>query len=175
MENKYQYTLNPLLLDDISTRTNRSIGQTNFLFNLLNGDLKKYLELESKIKDNFISYCPSTTEEIEYVLSLPMKNRWYKEDDTIIEIVKFDDKKYFLISKNDNIVYNGKCKIDIVFIKHIAQNHYSMRFKPYWYEIETDLLCLGFDPNQKFSKEELIEVIEKWNKFNNFKDLIKIY
>ena len=64
------------LLDKLSTKTNRSKGQTSFLYELLGGDLEKLLELEEKVKNNHAKlgssgFCPSDLETVEWVLSLP--------------------------------------------------------------------------------------------------------
>jgi len=57
--------------------TNRSKWQTLFLLELLNDDLFKLLELEEKIKNNFIGYCPSDKEECNKILSMSNGSNWY--------------------------------------------------------------------------------------------------
>lgn len=62
-------------LDRFSKTVNRSRNQTHFLFNLLNGNLIKLIELEEKIKNNYITYCPSTLEECEKILTMKTGER----------------------------------------------------------------------------------------------------
>lgn len=52
----------------ITTKTNRSIAQTQFLFNLLGGDFEKLKKLEEKIKNTFYHACPSNIEIVERLL-----------------------------------------------------------------------------------------------------------
>ena len=56
--------------------TGRSIGQTQFLFELCDFNLNKLIELEIKIKTNLICYCPGDREGRDRILSL--KNGNYK-------------------------------------------------------------------------------------------------
>lgn len=60
------------MVEVLTNRTNRSKGQTMFLLELLNGDYNKLLELEERLKNNFLYYCPADMEEVEKVLA--MKN-----------------------------------------------------------------------------------------------------
>ena len=64
------------LLEKLTNKTNRSKGQTNFLYDLLDGDLEKLLKLEERVKNNHARlgsscYCPAGPETAEWVLSLP--------------------------------------------------------------------------------------------------------
>lgn len=56
------------LLDKLSDISNRSLRQTEFLYDLLNKDFKKLVLLEQKIKNNHLSYCPGSKEDCEEVL-----------------------------------------------------------------------------------------------------------
>ena len=62
-------------LSNLVVVTNRSFGQTVFLFELCDNDLSKLLSLEERITNNYVGYCPSDKEELEKVLLLPNNNR----------------------------------------------------------------------------------------------------
>lgn len=65
-------------LDKFTNETNRSMGQTKFLLNLLDGDFRKLVDLEERVKNLFLSYCPGDKEECEKVLSMPLpKDKWF--------------------------------------------------------------------------------------------------
>ncbi len=60
-------SLNSQVLDLLVKKTNRSIGQTKFLFNIL-GDLKLLIELEESIKVFHCYYCPGDYAECMYLI-----------------------------------------------------------------------------------------------------------
>lgn len=62
-------------LDRLGSGVNRSRNQIKFLFDLLDGNLFKLIELEEKIKNNHIAYCPSTIEECEKILAMKTGNK----------------------------------------------------------------------------------------------------
>lgn len=49
--------------------TNRSVAQTKFLLDILNGDLLKLIRLEYAIKYLIVHYCPSDIVECEIILA----------------------------------------------------------------------------------------------------------
>lgn len=57
-------------VDFVSDKTNRSVNQTNFLLNLLRGNMEKLLLLEEKIKEHRIRYCPGDLQEVERILMM---------------------------------------------------------------------------------------------------------
>ena len=65
-------------LDKLTDVTNRSKRQTNFLLELLDNDVFKLMELEEKLKNNQLHYCPGTREECEKVFSMGKGSEWYK-------------------------------------------------------------------------------------------------
>lgn len=67
-----------IFIDRLILITNRSKHQTLLLLRLLNNDLFKLMELEEKIKNNFIFYCPNTTENCNEILSMGNGSEWYK-------------------------------------------------------------------------------------------------
>ena len=85
-------------LDKLSDLTNRSYGQTLFLLELLNGDFKKLVLLEQKLKNNLANYggCPGDKEECEKVLAMGDGSGW-----------AFSDKRYShfddFLSKKDKL------------------------------------------------------------------------
>jgi hypothetical protein len=73
-------TMDKDLLDKFTDATNRSKGQTNFLFDLCDGNFQKLVLLEEKIRNNFLSYCPSDKEEIEKILTMNDESGWFNLD-----------------------------------------------------------------------------------------------
>lgn len=73
-------TLNKDLLDLFTNSTNRSKSQTNFLYGLCDGDFQKLVLLEEKIKNNFLSYCPSTKDEVNKILLMEDESGWFNLD-----------------------------------------------------------------------------------------------
>ena len=78
-----------LTLDRLSDVTNRSYGQTVFLFELLDKDLKKLVLLEQKLLNNFLSYCPNDKEECEKVLALGDGSEWAFSDNRYSQLADF--------------------------------------------------------------------------------------
>lgn len=66
----YSHKLDDDKLKWLVSKTNRSIAQTQFLFNLVDGNFSKLKSLEEKIKNTFYSGCPSTVDEIECIMSM---------------------------------------------------------------------------------------------------------
>jgi len=60
-------------LEWITDKTNRSLGQTQFLYKLVEGDFEKLKKLEMQIKNCYIFYCPSTKKEVEKILKMKPK------------------------------------------------------------------------------------------------------
>ena len=78
MSKKKTYNLDKDFVDRFTNATNRSISQTEFLFNLVDGDLLKLIELEEKIKNNFIFYCPGDKREVNKILKMGYENYRFK-------------------------------------------------------------------------------------------------
>ena len=55
-------------LKNLSWVTNRRLEQLRFLFELCDSDFDRLLALEAKLKQCFVSVCPATKEQIEYVM-----------------------------------------------------------------------------------------------------------
>jgi hypothetical protein len=66
----YQYLLDKERLNWLTDRTNRSNGQTQFLYQLVDGDFEKLKELETQIKNCFLFYCPGDKESVEEVMKM---------------------------------------------------------------------------------------------------------
>lgn len=66
----YQFFLDDLRMDWLTSLTNRSNGQTQFLFNLVGGDFEKLMQLEMQLKNCVLFYSPTTLAEVEHILSL---------------------------------------------------------------------------------------------------------
>jgi hypothetical protein len=80
-------------LNKLSDCTNRSYGQTLFLFNLLDRDRKKLVLLEQKIKNNHLHYCPGTKEDCEEVLSMGDGSGWAFADERYSHLDVFLNKE----------------------------------------------------------------------------------
>jgi hypothetical protein len=63
-----EYTLDKVELKKIIKMTNRSEGQTLFLLELCDGDLRKLCKLEINLKAGFIHYCPGDKETVDELL-----------------------------------------------------------------------------------------------------------
>lgn len=73
----YPFKLDNQRLDWITNLTNRSKGQTQFLYQIVGGDFEKLKQLEIQIKNTFCGYCPSTSEEVEKIMNLKPKSNWF--------------------------------------------------------------------------------------------------
>lgn len=65
------------LLDRLTKITNRSKGQTQFLFELCDCDFDKLLELERKLKNNFVFWVPGDKESLDLVLRMGDGSGWW--------------------------------------------------------------------------------------------------
>lgn len=66
------------VLNELTNVTFRSLGQTKFLLDLLDNDFKKLIELEEKIKNLFIHYCPGDRKECDKILQTKVdKKIWF--------------------------------------------------------------------------------------------------
>ena len=65
-------------LDRLTLATNRSKGQTLFLLKLLDNDVFKLMELEEKLKNNHLNYCPGDRESCDEVLKMDNGSEWLK-------------------------------------------------------------------------------------------------
>ena len=73
----YQYELNQEDLNWLIERTNRSKGQTVFLYQLVDGDFDKLKHLEKQIKNSFYMCCPDNKDDVENILSKKIKKEWF--------------------------------------------------------------------------------------------------
>jgi len=62
--------LDKVLLEKLTDFTNRSKGQTLFLFELCDNDFDKLLLLEKKLKEFYCNFCPGTKERVEEFLNM---------------------------------------------------------------------------------------------------------
>lgn len=77
------------IFDRLSDVTNRSVDQTKFLFELVDKDLLKLIELEEKIKNNHQA-TPGDKEAAEKILNMGYGKYWWK----INFLASYDDKPY---------------------------------------------------------------------------------
>jgi D-hexose-6-phosphate mutarotase len=74
----YQYNLDKERLNWLTDRTNRSNNQTQFLFQLVDGDFEKLKALEVQVKNCFVFYCPGDKEAVEEVMKMTPKSDYFK-------------------------------------------------------------------------------------------------
>lgn len=86
-----KYELDEVRLQWLSEETNRSLGQTNFLYNLVAGDWEALLALERQIKRCFVSYCPGDEVEVIKVMAMTPQREW---DFTAMEEYCLERRKY---------------------------------------------------------------------------------
>jgi len=73
----YIYEMEQDQLEELIKKTNRSRGQTLFLFQLVDGDFEKLKDLESKIKNSLYICCPGDKDEVDKILSTKCENKWF--------------------------------------------------------------------------------------------------
>jgi len=65
---KLKLKLTKQQFEKLNKKTMRSEYQTNFLYNLLDGNYDLLCSLEEKIRNHGINYCPSTIEEVKDII-----------------------------------------------------------------------------------------------------------
>jgi hypothetical protein len=65
----YKHELDKERLNQLTNATNRSNAQTQFLFQLCDGDFEKLKLLEYKLKNSCCFVCPDTKEEVDEILT----------------------------------------------------------------------------------------------------------
>lgn len=73
----YKHSLDNERLNWLTSKTNRSNGQTLFLFQLVDGDFDKLKQLEMNIKNCFFNGSPADKETAERVLSMNPRTEWF--------------------------------------------------------------------------------------------------
>ena len=73
----YRYELNKERLNCLTDKTGRSNGQTQFLFQLVDGDFEKLKEVEVQIKNCFYFACPSDKDELNKLMSMRPKSTYF--------------------------------------------------------------------------------------------------
>lgn len=68
--NTYFYSIDKFRLDSIVKTTNRSTTQTEFLFQLVDGDIDRLLLVELFFKNNHINGCPSSKKELKSICNI---------------------------------------------------------------------------------------------------------
>jgi uncharacterized protein YlaN (UPF0358 family) len=73
----YLHEMDKEQVDFVSTKFNRSKTQVQFLFQLVDGDFDKLLQLEVQMKNLFVSYCPSDKEEVRKIMEKKPTSTWF--------------------------------------------------------------------------------------------------
>jgi hypothetical protein len=73
----YKHKLDEERMAWLTNRTRRSVGQTLFLFQLVDGDFEKLKRLETQIKNCHFSGSPIDKETVDEVLSMQPKSVWF--------------------------------------------------------------------------------------------------
>ena len=66
----YKHELNAEQLNELTSWTGRGVGQTQFLFQLVNGDFFKLELLEKQMKRYFVGSCPTSVNAVNEILFL---------------------------------------------------------------------------------------------------------
>jgi len=69
-------------LEEFIKDTNRSLYQTKFLLELLDEDFQKLVDLEERIENLHLHYCPGDREACEEVLKMELSEdkKWFSLD-----------------------------------------------------------------------------------------------
>ena len=67
-----------ILLERLSNATNRSLRQTQFLFELVERNLTTLIRLEEQISNCFIAYCPDNKDRIDEILALTPRSNYFQ-------------------------------------------------------------------------------------------------
>lgn len=126
-------------LDWLSAKVNRSKSQTQLLFNLVDGDFEKLLQLEMQLYNCFVWYCPGDKEDVEEVMKLVPKN------------------KYLVLEEPEFYEESEESKSSIVnfedFSDEIVKKWYMPEpFNKYWFLGKKELY--SFEPGNKFLRIE---------------------
>ena len=105
------------LLDVLTDKTNRKLVQTKFLLDLLDGDMRKLVDLEVQLRNTFTSYCPGDLEEIEKVMILEPKSDYFDvlflEDKVVMnEEYKKELSEDRPMNENTTMTINSKEHVD---------------------------------------------------------------
>ena len=73
----YKYELDKEQLEWLTDRTNRSKRQTQFLFQLVDGDFERLKQVELQIKNCFYSACPGNKDELNRLMSMQPKSDYF--------------------------------------------------------------------------------------------------
>jgi hypothetical protein len=74
----YKWKLEENKLKWLVEKTNRSLSQTQFLYNLVDGDFEMLKKLEEQLKNCFVSYCPDNLDELTTVMNMKPKSNKFK-------------------------------------------------------------------------------------------------
>lgn len=73
----YKHELDKERMSWLTTRTNRSTSQTQFLFQLVDGDFELLKKLEMNLVNCFCAYAPGDKESVQQVLNFVPKKQWF--------------------------------------------------------------------------------------------------
>jgi hypothetical protein len=74
----YSHSIDKDTLELLALKYNRSKTQVLFLFQLVDGNFELLDQLELKIKNCFIFYCPENKDQVTEILSLTPTKVWYQ-------------------------------------------------------------------------------------------------
>lgn len=102
--NTYKYEIDEEKLKSLVKVTNRRKTQTNFLFQVVNGDFEKLVKFEKAVKVLSISYCPGDEKTLNSVLMkyhLSEKDKtFYKWERRFAHLLNSKEEKSFKESMN---------------------------------------------------------------------------
>jgi hypothetical protein len=107
-------------LKELTKLTGRSEGQTKELFRLCDYNFQKLKDLELKVKQLHLSYCPNSKEEVEKLLSTEVKNPWL----TTLEPTLMDRVSDYFLNKKTLV----KDEVDELQTECVKQREYQLSF-----------------------------------------------
>ena len=132
------------LMEELINQTWRHSRQTQFLFELCDSNFEKLVELERKLKNNFVMYVPGDKEGVDYVLGLGEGKSWFKLEP------RFD----FVWGKNELPSVNDFSMEKKMRYKLLG---YSNKFEEYCYHLK----WTGVYPLPVVKKEETKKVVSE--------------
>ncbi len=158
------------LVNRLTNITNRSISQTQFLFELCDYNFVKLVQLEQKIKNNNISYCPGDKKEINTILKMGDGSNYNRSKFTWLTCKPLCRLKSYpfltgLISKELKGNNNFNSQWGVIWNNIELSNHLQNKggLPNFWNDKSEFDICIVTIPGKNIHDE-----IQMWNKHINY-------